>query len=75
MTLLSQQQFSDLVASVYDCALDAALWPSVLERLGHSIDAVHGAVRVVDPRTRHLRLNINWGADAHWTDLGARQSG
>jgi DNA-binding CsgD family transcriptional regulator/PAS domain-containing protein len=54
-----------LIGRIYDCALDAALWPDLLAELTDALGGLMSDIGVYDPRTGVARLTIqhNWPRD------------
>lgn len=50
-TLTSEDGVHDLVAAIYDAALDAARWPDVLNRIGDAVGGPEVIFGVYDPAT------------------------
>ena len=67
--LLSNAEFSGVVGTIYDCALDPALWPDAIREVCGVTNCVAGLIEVSDLETRMARLHQIWNYDA---DLLAR---
>jgi DNA-binding CsgD family transcriptional regulator len=59
----------DLVGSIYDAALDASLWPGVVERTCRFVSAVSGALSSFDMVHRNLNVDVSYGYDPHYLKL------
>jgi DNA-binding CsgD family transcriptional regulator len=49
VTMKPDEAFSDLVGRIYDCALDAALWPTVLGEITEALGGAIGDLVVIHP--------------------------
>ncbi|HLC08532.1 MAG TPA: LuxR C-terminal-related transcriptional regulator [Methyloceanibacter sp.] len=59
----------DLVGSIYDAALDASLWPRVVELACRFTNSVSGALASFDTVHRNLNVEANWGYDPYYLKL------
>ena len=55
------RRFSDLVAAIYDCALDADLWPNAMQQVCRALDCVASQLYVVDFATGTHDFARGWG--------------
>lgn len=55
-------ELSRLIGDIYDAALDAALWPSVVQGTCAQLHCVAGGFGSLDI-LRNLNLNVDWGYD------------
>lgn len=62
------EAFSGLVSSIYDAAMNAALWPAFMQRLAQSLNARSGMLRVQDLRTKKVGTYITHGLDPSFVD-------
>ena len=53
---LSRGEFSDIVGSIYECAIDPAAWPATLERICDAMGAASSALAV--HHLGHVRQNF-----------------
>src|SRR5450432_1567215 len=56
-------QFSEVIGTIYDCAIDPHLWPSAIEQVGRLIDGINGVVMVVDTVENRSRFYVDWNVD------------
>jgi DNA-binding CsgD family transcriptional regulator len=62
----SASSFSDLIGTIYDCALDPARWDDVLARVRHELRFHHSALTLIELRTGAVRLSISSGVSEPW---------
>ncbi len=55
--------FNELVSSIYDAAMDTALWPVFMKRLTRSLNAPSGLLRVQDLQSKEVGVYITHGLD------------
>ncbi len=57
-----------LLAMIYDCAVDPALWPETLASIRDSLDVAHVAIGLAETngRTRWRKCNADW--DEQWLE-------
>jgi len=58
--------FNGLVSSIYDAAMDSALWPEFLQRFTRSLNAPSGLLRVQDLRSKEVGIYITHGLDSEF---------
>lgn len=63
MKFQSMEQYSELVGSIYDCAIDPTLWPDTIATICGATDCMAGAIRVSDLETSRLHLVQSWNYD------------
>ncbi len=56
-----RQQLSDLLGTVYDAALDPALWTSVIKQACGYLDCMGGILAAYDLSLEHQSLSASWG--------------
>jgi len=61
-------EFSDLVAAIYDCSLDPALWPSALRRVRDLLRCNNAVIQVTAMPYGRTLLNVADGVDQPWLD-------
>ena len=54
--LLSAADFSRAVGTLYDCALEPALWPDAIAEVCRLTNCAAGVVEVTDPASRVQRV-------------------
>ena len=54
-------RISELIAAIYDCALDPDLWPGAMERVCRAIDCVASQLYVVDFESGRHDFARGWG--------------
>jgi len=62
-TPVDVEQFSDLVSTIYDCAIDPHLWPTAIEQIGRMMDGVNGVIMMLDTLERRARFYVDWNVD------------
>src|SRR5262245_48944030 len=67
--MLDEQQLSDLIGDIYDAALDAALWPRVLERLCGFVGGSAAGLHVRDTARRTGQIFYEVGTDPRYGQL------
>jgi DNA-binding CsgD family transcriptional regulator/PAS domain-containing protein len=65
---LSAHVFSDLVGSIYDCALDPGRWPETLTRLHTELDFAGASMSMIDLVTGEVPLMIMVGPEPAWIE-------
>ncbi len=60
------QPFSELVASLYDCAIDPELWPEVLVRIRKSLGFHFATLSLMDLTTGAVPLALTSGIEEPW---------
>jgi DNA-binding CsgD family transcriptional regulator len=65
-------EFSQLVGSIYDCALDPTRWAEAVHGICDSANCVRGIVHVVDMTTGGLRLQEHWNWTPEWFEAASR---
>ena len=66
MRHVSAEDFSTLVGSIYDCALDPALWPETLGALRERMMFLSATLAVVEMPTGKGLINAAHGIDPPW---------
>ena len=66
MRHVSAKDFSGLVGSIYDCALDPALWPETLGALCERMMFLSATLAVVEMPTGKGLINAAHGIDPPW---------
>lgn len=59
----SDEELLDLVGNIYDCAIEPAKWPEVLERIASTIDSVNAAISLQNVSRRAVSLHAHWNVD------------
>ncbi len=59
------QEFSSIVSSIYDCALEPALWPSALARVRDRVNAAYVAITLSAVPEQSVVVFAHSGWDAH----------
>jgi DNA-binding CsgD family transcriptional regulator/PAS domain-containing protein len=60
--------FSDAVSTIYDCALDPALWPDAIREICHATRCIAGVISVSDLATGAGRLQQVWNFGPDWLE-------
>ena len=60
---------SRLIESIYDCAIDPALWPSTLEQIAAAHNSMAGTLNVMDFVTGAERTLVHVGISEHYQAL------
>lgn len=63
------EAFDSLICSIYDAALDATIWPGVMERISRYLVASGASVISEDRVHFDARLYYDYGFDPKWTEL------
>lgn len=58
-----------LITSIYDAALDAAIWPTVMERISDWVIGCGASLVAEDRVNLDARLHQDFGFDPNWTKL------
>lgn len=61
--------FNELVSSIYDAAMDTALWPKFMKRLTQSLNARSGLLRVQDLQSKEVGTCITLGLDPEFQQI------
>jgi DNA-binding CsgD family transcriptional regulator len=72
---LSNAAFSNIVGTIYDCALDPALWPDVIREVCRASNFVAGIIDVTELSSRSVRLHKYWNYDPIWIERLGRDYG
>jgi DNA-binding CsgD family transcriptional regulator len=67
-------EFSRLVGSIYDCALDPTRWAEAVHGICDAVNCVRGVVHVVDMTTGGLRLQEHWNWTPEWFEAANRHA-
>jgi DNA-binding CsgD family transcriptional regulator len=62
--VIALEQFSDLVSTIYDCAIDPHFWPTAIEQIARQIDGSSGAILMIDLIENRSRLYVDWNVGA-----------
>ncbi|HEU4969302.1 MAG TPA: helix-turn-helix transcriptional regulator [Sphingomonas sp.] len=62
----SASSFSDLIGTIYDCALDPARWEDVLTCVRRELRFHHSALTLIELRSGAVRLSISSGVSEPW---------
>jgi len=65
---LSTAAFSNIVGTIYDCALDPALWPDAIREVCRASNFVAGVIEVSVLSSRSARLQQYWNYDPVWIE-------
>src|SRR5215831_16285361 len=57
---LSNTAFSSVVSTIYDCALDPALWPEAIREVCRLSNFAAGMIDVAELSSRSMRLHQQW---------------
>jgi DNA-binding CsgD family transcriptional regulator len=68
--LISPQALSELIGSIYDCALDANHWDQTLSHLGHAFESEGLGVALMDRRLGRVLISRYCGVE-DWRELEA----
>jgi DNA-binding CsgD family transcriptional regulator/PAS domain-containing protein len=63
---LSQHALSNLIGSIYDCALDPSLWEQTLEVMRAALDCQEAAIRLSDLRSGSFLIYKAVGTEVRW---------
>ena len=56
-------QFSEVIATIYDCAVDPQLWPSAIQQVSELVHGINGVIMMVDTVTNQSRFYQDWNVD------------
>ncbi|MDX8450344.1 helix-turn-helix transcriptional regulator [Mesorhizobium captivum] len=65
---LSAEALSNLIGSIYDCALEPARWPGTLARLNNSLDFANGGVVLQALPSGDMLLDVWSGLEPVWLE-------
>lgn len=63
------QHFSSVIGTIYDSAIDPAMWPDALAGMCGLLRACFGSITIANPVTSSFRFVARWGGDPYWIDL------
>jgi DNA-binding CsgD family transcriptional regulator len=69
---LSNAEFSNIVGTIYDCALDPALWPEAIREVCGASNFMAGTIDVTELSCRSGRLRRYWNYDPVWLERMTR---
>jgi DNA-binding CsgD family transcriptional regulator/PAS domain-containing protein len=69
---ISPQALSDLIGSIYDCALDPSRWEQTLAEITHAFDCHMLALGLTDLRQDRILLNRTVGFEPHQIEQHAK---
>jgi DNA-binding CsgD family transcriptional regulator len=69
---LSTAELSDVVGTIYDCALDPAVWPDAIREVCRVANFIAGLIDVTDLSSRSIRLQQYWNYDRAWIEFAIR---
>src|ERR1700733_8530201 len=61
--MLSHQRLSDLIGSIYDCAIDPERWPATIEKICRELHAKCGNIVMIDFQQRQIAYAKAWNFD------------
>lgn len=63
---VNPDDLSQVIGTVYDCAIDPHYWPRALESIAQLIEAANGLILMLDTVHKEARLHVDWnlGPDA-----------
>src|SRR5215469_10236182 len=64
----SNAAFSGVVGTIYDCALDPALWPDAIAEVCKAANFAAGGIEVTDLSSGSCRIQQYWNFDSHWLE-------
>jgi DNA-binding CsgD family transcriptional regulator/PAS domain-containing protein len=65
------EKLSNLIAAIYDAALDSGLWPDVLAAIAEFVDGRVGGLLTKDSTSKHVNASWHSGGDPHYMQLYA----
>jgi DNA-binding CsgD family transcriptional regulator len=57
------KNFSEVVSTIYDCAVDPYCWPTAIEQIAGLVQGLNGVIMVLDPIANQNRFYANWNLD------------
>jgi DNA-binding CsgD family transcriptional regulator len=55
--------YSELIGSIYDCAIDAQSWPRAIERIADLMAGANGVILMIDTVTNQPKFYVDWNTD------------
>ncbi len=62
-TLLELGHFSEVISTIYDCAVDPHCWPTAIEQIGELVGGLNGVIMVIDTVENESRFYADWNVD------------
>lgn len=75
MPASSEDKQSDLIGSIYECALDPAAWTPTLQAICEAVNGLSAGIVVLDYAGRGDRLVHDWGPAQGWGNRFAEVAG
>lgn len=57
------EDLSEVIGTIYDCAVDPKYWPAAIEGIASLIDGLNGLILVIDTIRNEPRLYVDWNVD------------
>ena len=57
------ERFSEVVSTIYDCAIDPHCWPAAIEQIAYLVDGINGVIMVLDTVARRNHFYVDWNVD------------
>jgi DNA-binding CsgD family transcriptional regulator len=61
--LIKLDDLSDVIGTVYDCAVDPKHWPAAIETIARLLDGTNGFILLFDTVRNEPRLYVDWNVD------------
>jgi len=63
---MPEKTIQDFVSRIYDAALDAAQWETVLHKLTVAVEAEQSILRLLDTKSKNIEQVYAYNKDPHW---------
>lgn len=68
MTTFSNRDLSELIGSIYDCALDPARWDDTLAAVASALNCEHAILSLNDIQRDRVLINRSVGWEPYWLE-------
>ena len=72
MAVLSNQELSDIIGHIYDCALEPARWEPTLDALRNLLRCRSAQLALVDVPRHRVLIQKTIGIESHWLQLQSK---
>ena len=66
---IKPDDLSQVIGTIYDCAVDPQYWPKALESIARLIDGANGFILMLDTIRNEVRLHMGWNVGPEATRL------
>jgi DNA-binding CsgD family transcriptional regulator len=60
---IDTEQFSEVVGTIYDAAIDPHQWPTAIEQIARMIEGVNGVILMLDTVEGRAKFHVNWNVN------------